>query len=42
MEMNMCLEEIRLRAQKMITILGLIINIIGEGDLYDHLMSTRI
>ena len=37
-----CLEEIQLHAQCMITILGSKVNIIGEGALYDHLMSTRI
>ena len=34
---NTCLKETRLRVQNMITILGPIF-----GDLYDHLMSTRI
>ena len=37
---DMCLKKIELRAQNMTAILGSIINIIG--DLYDHLMSTRI
>ena len=37
-----CLKEIELGAQHVITILGLIVNIILRGgDLYDHLMSTR-
>jgi hypothetical protein len=36
----MCLNVIELCAQDLLTILGLIaINIIIEGDLYDHLMS---
>ena len=38
---NICLEEIGLRAQNMLTILGLIFNMEedhGGGDLYDHLM----
>ena len=39
----MCLEEIGLRAQNMLTILSGIVNIIYMGgDMYDHLMSTRI
>ena len=38
----MYLKEIGLRAQYMMTILGSIVNIIGRGNLYDHLMSTRI
>jgi hypothetical protein len=36
---KMCLKEIGLCVQNMITALGSIVNIIG-GDLYDHLMST--
>ena len=42
---DMCLNEIGLRAQNMITSLGSIVNIFGReggGDLYDHLVSTRI
>ena len=38
---DMCLKEIGLCAQNMITILSSTINIIG-GDLYNELMSTRI
>ena len=38
---DMYLIEIGLRAQNMIPILGSIVNIIG-GNLYDHLISTRI
>ena len=38
---HVCFKEIGLRAQKMITILGSIVNII-ESDLHDHFMSTRI
>ena len=39
----MRLKEIELCAQDLLTILGsLVINIIIEGDLYDHLMSLRI
>ena len=37
---DMCLKEIRLRAQNMLIILDLTINII-RGDLYNHLMSTK-
>ena len=36
-----CSKEIGPHAQNMMTIPGSIVNIIG-GDLYDHLMSTRI
>ena len=35
----MCLREIGLHAQNMLTILGSVVNMIG-GGLYDHLMST--
>ena len=38
---GMCSKEIRLHAQNMLTILGLMVNM-TRGDLYDHLMSTRI
>ena len=38
---DMCLKEIGLHAQNMITIVSLTINMIG-GDLYDHLLSTKI
>jgi hypothetical protein len=38
---DMCLNEIGLSVQKMLSILGSIINIIG-GKLCDHLMSLRI
>ena len=39
----MWLEEIGLCAQNLITILGSMVNIsLGEGELYDHLMSRRI
>ena len=38
---NMCLNEIRLRAQNMITVRGSIAHII-EGNPYDHLMSMKI
>ena len=37
----MCLKEIGLCAQNMITILGAIVNITG-GHLHDHLMNMRI
>ena len=38
----MCLKEIEIRAQNMITILGTIVNITNWGDLYDdHLMNTK-
>ena len=37
----MCLEEIELLAQSVLTNLGLIFNISGE-DLYGHFMSMRI
>ena len=36
-----CFEEIRLRAQNLLTILGSIVNIIG-GALYDHLKRKKI
>jgi hypothetical protein len=36
----MCLKDIGLRAQYLLTILGPIINIIG--DLNDHIVSSRI
>lgn len=36
----MCLREIGSRAQNMLTVLDLIVNM--TGDMYDHLMSTRI
>ena len=36
-----CYTEIDLSAQNVITIPGSIVNTIG-GDLYDHLMSTKI
>ena len=38
---NVCLQEIGLRVQNVITILGSIVSMI-EGDLYDHFMSLRI
>ena len=38
---DMCLEEIGLHAQKLITILNSTVNIIG-WNLHGHLMSTRI
>ena len=38
---GVCLKEIGLHAQNMLSILGSMVNMIGE-DLYDHLMSTRI
>lgn len=39
----MCLKEIELCAQDFLTILGyIVINIIIERDLYDHLTSLRI
>ena len=39
---DICLQEIGICVQNMLTILGSIVNIIS-GDLYDHLyMSTRI
>jgi hypothetical protein len=38
---DMFLKEIGLRAQNTLTVLGSIVNIIGE-DIYDHLMSMRI
>jgi hypothetical protein len=38
---DVCLEDKGLRAQDTLTIIGSIVNIIG-GDLYDHIMSTRI
>ena len=37
----MCLKEIGICAQPMITILNSIVNMIG-GELYNHLMSTRV
>ena len=37
---DMCLKEIRLRAQNMLIVLDLTINIIG-GDLYNQMMSTK-
>ena len=36
-----CLKEVGLRAQNMVTILGSIVNMIGE-DLYDHLIRMRM
>ena len=41
---DMCFKEIRLHAQNMLTILGLLFNIIGGGGrgLCDHLISSRI
>ena len=36
-----CIKDIGLCAQNMITILGLMVKIV-VGNLYDHLMSTRI
>jgi hypothetical protein len=38
---DMCLKEIGLQDQNMLTILGSIANMIG-GDVYDHLMSAGI
>ena len=38
----MCLNEIGLHAQNMITIVGSIVNIFGGMGLHEHLMSTRI
>jgi hypothetical protein len=38
---DICLKEIGVRAENMITTLGSIVSIIGE-HLYGHLMSTRI
>ena len=35
-------EAIGLSAQYMLITFGITVNIIGGGDLYDHLMSTRI
>ena len=37
---HVCLENIRLRAQHMLSILNFIVNMIW-GDLYGHLMSTN-
>ena len=36
-----CLKEVGLRAQNMVTILGSIVNMIGE-DLYNHLIRMRM
>jgi hypothetical protein len=38
----MCLKEIGFHVQNMIIILGLIVNMMEEGDLYYHVMSTSI
>ena len=38
---KMCAQEIELRTQNMLTILGSIVNIIS-GGIYDNLISTRI
>ena len=38
---DMCLKEIELRAQNMLPVLESVVNII-EGDMYDHLTSTKI
>ena len=38
---DVCLKDIELHAQNILTILGSIVNRI-RGDLYDHLMSTGI
>ena len=37
-----CLQEIGLCAQNVLTIPSSIVNMIGGGDLYDHLMNTRL
>ena len=37
----MCLEEIGLRAQKMLTILGSLVNVNGR-ELYDQVMNMKI
>ena len=39
---DMCSKENGLCAQNMLTILHFIVNIIGVGDLYDHIKSMRI
>ena len=31
-----------LHVQNMVTIVGSIVNMIGRGDLYDHLTSSRV
>ena len=45
MAKDLCLREVGLRVQNMITILGILVDMIlrpGGGNLYDYLMSTRI
>ena len=39
---GMCLKEIGLHAQNMLTILSLIVNIIDGIHIYDHVTKTRI
>ena len=39
-KINMYLEEIGLRAQNILTILGSLVNNIGRAGLYDYSMST--
>ena len=41
-KINMYLEEIGLRAQNILTILGSLVNNIGRAGLYDYSMSTWI
>ena len=38
---DMCLTEIGLHVQDLLTTLSSMISIIGGGDMYDHLMSTK-